>query len=132
MGSRSHDFDDELKTSFLISSSDARSKTVNLDLISGFCTCGIFCTLSGNLERIVSIISTAETYDSPQLSCSFFCKILNHFKFRIRMKIQSQYALITNFIRMILLYIKQHFNCRLEMSYSKQECKLFKNRLCVL
>ena len=45
MGSRSHDFDDELKISFLISSSDARSKTFILDLISGFCTCGIFCTL---------------------------------------------------------------------------------------
>ena len=49
MGSRSHDFDDELKISFLISSSD---------LISGFCTDGIFCTLSGNLERVVSIFST--------------------------------------------------------------------------
>ena len=90
------------------------------------------CTLSGNLERIVSIISTTETYDSPQLSCSFVCKILNHFKFRIRMKIQRQYTLITNFIRMIPLYIKQHFICMLEMSYSKQECKLFKNRLCVI
>ena len=54
MGSRSHDFDDELKISFLISSSDVRSKTFILDLISGFCTCGIFCTLSANLERIVS------------------------------------------------------------------------------
>ena len=58
MGSRSHDFDDELKISFLISYSDARSKTLILDRISGFCTCGIFCTLSGNLERIVSILST--------------------------------------------------------------------------
>ena len=57
MGSRSHDFDDELKISFLISSSDARSKTFILDLISGFCTCGILCTLPGNLERIVSILS---------------------------------------------------------------------------
>ena len=36
MGSRSHDFDDELKISFLISSSDARSKTFILDLISVF------------------------------------------------------------------------------------------------
>ena len=53
MGSRSHDFDDELKISILISSSDARSKTLILDVITGFCTCGIFCTLSGNLERIV-------------------------------------------------------------------------------
>ena len=34
MGYRSHDFDDELKISFLISSSDARSKTFILDLIS--------------------------------------------------------------------------------------------------
>ena len=58
MGSRSHDFDDEFKISFLISSSDARSKTFILDLISVFCTCGIFCTLSGNLERVVSILST--------------------------------------------------------------------------
>ena len=33
MGSRSHDFDDELKIGFLISSSDARSKTFILDLI---------------------------------------------------------------------------------------------------
>ena len=42
IGSRSHDFDDELKIGFLISSSDARSETFILDLISGFCTCGIF------------------------------------------------------------------------------------------
>ena len=41
MGSRSHDFDDELKISFLISSSVARSKKVILDLISGLCTDGI-------------------------------------------------------------------------------------------
>ena len=58
MGSRSHDFDDELKISFLISSSDAVSQTFILDLISGFCTCGIFCTLPGNLDWIVSILST--------------------------------------------------------------------------
>ena len=37
MGSRSHDFDDELKISFLISSSVARSKTFCLDLIYVFC-----------------------------------------------------------------------------------------------
>ena len=48
MGSRSHDFDDELKISFLISSTDTRSKTFILDLISVFCTCRIFCALSGN------------------------------------------------------------------------------------
>ena len=36
MGSRSHDFDDELKISFLIWSSVARSKTFILDLISVF------------------------------------------------------------------------------------------------
>ena len=36
MGTRSHDFDDELKISFLISSSDARSKTFILDLIFFF------------------------------------------------------------------------------------------------
>ena len=58
MGSRSPDFDHELKISFLILSSDALSKTSILDLISGFCTGGIFCTLSGNLERLVSILST--------------------------------------------------------------------------
>ena len=58
MGSRSHDFDDELKLSFLISSSDARLKTFILELISSFGTCGIFCTLSGNLERIILILST--------------------------------------------------------------------------
>ena len=34
MGSRSHDFDDELKISFLISSADARSKTSFFYLIS--------------------------------------------------------------------------------------------------
>ena len=48
MGSKSHDFDDELKISFFISSSDALLKTFIFDLISGFKTCGIFCTLSGN------------------------------------------------------------------------------------
>ena len=58
MGSRSHNFDDELKICLLISSSVARSKTVILDLISVVCTGGIFCTLYGNLERIVSILST--------------------------------------------------------------------------
>ena len=58
MGSRSHDFDDELKISVLISSSDALLKTSFLDLISGLCTGGVFCTSSGNLERIVSILST--------------------------------------------------------------------------
>ena len=36
MGSRSHDFDDELKRSYLISSSFARSKTFILRLISVF------------------------------------------------------------------------------------------------
>ena len=55
MGSRSYDFDDEFKISFLISSSVARSKTFILDLIFGFCTDGILCTSSANLERIVSI-----------------------------------------------------------------------------
>ena len=57
MGSRSHDFDDELKISFLISSSVARSKKI-FDLISGFCSDEILCTLSGNLERIIAILST--------------------------------------------------------------------------
>ena len=58
MVSRSHDFDDDLKISFLISSSDALSKTIILDLISVFCTGGIFCTFSGNLERIFLVLST--------------------------------------------------------------------------
>ena len=57
MGSTSHDFADELKISFLISSSDTLSKRFVLDLISGYCTGGISCTLSGNLEWIVSILS---------------------------------------------------------------------------
>ena len=57
MGSRSHHFDDELKISFLISSYDGRSKTSFWIYFSGFCTCGIFCTLSGNLEQIVSTLS---------------------------------------------------------------------------
>ena len=53
-----HDFDDELKISSLILSFVARSKTFFWDLISGFCTNEILCTLSRNLERIVSILST--------------------------------------------------------------------------
>ena len=56
MGSRSHDFDDELKINFLISSSVARSKEFILDLISGFCTDAILCTLSGNLKQKVAIL----------------------------------------------------------------------------
>ena len=58
MGSRSHDVDDELKISFLISYSVARSKEFILDLISVFCTDVILCTLSGNLERVIAILST--------------------------------------------------------------------------
>ena len=58
MGSKSHDFDDELKISFLISSSVACSKEFILDLIFSLCTYGILCTLSGNLERILAILST--------------------------------------------------------------------------
>ena len=58
MGYRSYDFDDEYKISFLISSSVARSKEFILDLISGVCTNGLLCTLSGNLERIDAILST--------------------------------------------------------------------------
>ena len=55
-GSRSND--DKLKISFLISSSVARSKMFILDLVSVFCTDGIFGTFSSNLEGIVSILST--------------------------------------------------------------------------
>ena len=56
MGSRSHDFDDELWISFLISSS-ALSKKFILNLIYVVCTGGIFCTLCGNFEWVVSILS---------------------------------------------------------------------------
>ena len=38
IGFRSHDFDDETKISFSISSSVSHSKNVFLDFISGFCT----------------------------------------------------------------------------------------------
>ena len=58
IGSRSHDFDDELNISFLISSSDARSKTFILTLISVFCTCCIFCSSSGHFKLIGSILLT--------------------------------------------------------------------------
>ena len=58
IGSRSHEFDYELKIGFLISFSDALSETFIFYLISGFCTGGIFCTLSRSLERMVSISST--------------------------------------------------------------------------
>ena len=66
VGSRSHDFDDELKISFLISSSVAQNKLFNfifcrtfrnVHLCGVFCIDGIFSTLSENLERIVSILS---------------------------------------------------------------------------
>ena len=47
MGSRTHDFDDEFKISFLISSSDALSKMFILDLISVFfCIGRIFWEMS--------------------------------------------------------------------------------------
>ena len=48
MGSRSHDFDDKLKISFLNSSSVTRLKEFILDLISNFCSGEIFYTLSRN------------------------------------------------------------------------------------
>ena len=57
-GSRSHHFDDELKIRFLIFSSVTRSKMFIMGLISGFYTDGILCTLSVNLERMVSILFT--------------------------------------------------------------------------
>ena len=44
--------------SFSISSSVARSKTFIFDLISVFCTDGIYGTSSENLEWVVSILST--------------------------------------------------------------------------
>ena len=46
IGFRSHDFDEELKISFLMSSSVARSKEFIFDIISVFYTDGILCTLS--------------------------------------------------------------------------------------
>ena len=62
MGSRSHDFDDELTKVFnfkLFNFIFCRTfKMFNLNLISVFCTDGIFCTSFGNLKRIVSILST--------------------------------------------------------------------------
>ena len=74
MGSRSHDFDDELKTSFLISSSVARSKEFIFYLISEiFCTDGILCTLSGYLERIVEILSTKSLEKCIVLICGRTC-----------------------------------------------------------
>ena len=71
MWSRSHDFDDELKIRFLISSS--HSKEFILDLISRFCTDGILCTLSGNLERIIVILSTKCLEKSIVLICGRTC-----------------------------------------------------------
>ena len=59
MGSGSHDFDDELKISFLILSSDARSKTFILDLISGFLHlsfCTDSCLWSILLNYIINIM----------------------------------------------------------------------------
>ena len=55
----SHDIVDELKVSFLILFSVARLKTLILDVFSVlFCIDGTFCTLSGNLERVVLVLST--------------------------------------------------------------------------
>ena len=45
MGSRSHDFDDDFKISFLISSSDARSKSDFTDVNSGRAGGGILCRM---------------------------------------------------------------------------------------
>ena len=58
MGSRSHDFDDELKISFSISYSVVRSKTLFFNKIYVFYTDEIFCTLSGYLDRIVLFLTT--------------------------------------------------------------------------
>ena len=73
IGSRSHDFDDELKMSFIISSSVARSKKFILYLISVFCTDRILCTLSGNLERIIAIVSTKCLEKCTVLICGRTC-----------------------------------------------------------
>ena len=45
IGSRSHDFDDELKINFLIPSSVARSKKFIFDLISVFFALLVYCVL---------------------------------------------------------------------------------------
>ena len=58
MGSRSHDFDDELKISFLISFSVARSKTFILDLISVFLHRWNTVYFIRKFGRAVSILST--------------------------------------------------------------------------
>ena len=73
MGSRSDDFDDELKISFLISSSVACTKELILDLIFVFCTDEILCTLSGNLERLVAILSTKYLEKCIVLICGRKC-----------------------------------------------------------
>ena len=73
MESRSHDFDDELKISFLISSSVARSKEFILNPIFGFCTGGILCTLFGNLERIIAVLSTKCLEKCIVLICGRTC-----------------------------------------------------------
>ena len=70
---RSHDFDDELKISFLISSSVARSKEFILNLISGFFTDVILCALSANLERIIAILSTKCLEKCMVLICGRTC-----------------------------------------------------------
>ena len=58
MGSRSHNFDDELKISFLISSSVARSNEFISDLISVFFALVEYYLKSGNLEWTIAILST--------------------------------------------------------------------------
>ena len=59
MGSRSHDFDDGLKISFFNFIFCRTLKRVHFGSnFFFFCTDGILCTLSGNLERIIAILST--------------------------------------------------------------------------
>ena len=73
MGSILHDFVDELKIGFLISSSVARSKEFILDLFFGFCTDVILCTYSGTLERIIAILSTQCSEKRIVLICGRTC-----------------------------------------------------------
>ena len=68
-----NDFDDELKISFLISSSVTRSKEFILDIISVFCTDVILCTLSRNLEWIIAILSTKCLGKCMVLVCGRTC-----------------------------------------------------------
>ena len=73
IGFRSHDFNDELKKGFLISSSVARSKEFISDLISVFFALVEYYLISGNLERIIEILSTKCLEKCIVLICGRTC-----------------------------------------------------------